>query len=185
MLIIFIILLYSNIKLISPLSFSSSLSTISELERELSLWEISFSPSLMISLKIFLSILSSFNSLNPEAFLNTFPILIGTGFKSVFLALKMVFWEHYIFYLYLVLFHRIQKIFRRLFINLLNYFSINKISRFLIFVSQYKQILSNKLLFDFWTFFWLKIIFVLYSTIKIKKIDSSYKLFTFLMKIIL
>jgi hypothetical protein len=65
--------------------------------------------------------------LNPEAFLNTFPILIGTGFKSVFLALKMVFWEHYIFYLYLVLFHRIQKIFRRLFINLLNYFSINKI----------------------------------------------------------
>jgi hypothetical protein len=45
----------------------------------------------MISLKIFLSILSSFNSLNPEAFLNTFPILIGTGFKSVFLALKMVF----------------------------------------------------------------------------------------------
>jgi hypothetical protein len=57
--------------------------------------------------------------------------------------------------------------------------------RFLIFVSQYKQILSNKLLFAFWTFFWLKIIFVLYSTIKIKKIDSSYKLFTFLMKIIL
>ena len=56
---------------------------------------------------------------------------------------------------------------------------------FLIFVSQYKQILSNKLLFAFWTFFWLKIIFVLYSTIKIKKIDSSYKLFTFLMKIIL
>ena len=41
----------------------------------------------MISLKISLSMLSSsFNGLNLEAFLIAFPILIGAGFKSLFLG---------------------------------------------------------------------------------------------------